>query len=339
MGHTTSDQLLPVISAGTPILPRGDGRLHIGGEPSSALVLTLEPPADAPAVARLLDDLRRPLTRAQLSARARAAGLTMAALSALLQRLVAAGKAEPPAGPDAPHLRVRIHGRGPLAARLADGLAALDIPVVSQTLGPGALHPSRRFDCNLLLLADRLIVDPPVRLALMAARTPHLPVVVHDGVGLVGPLVLPGLSSCLRCADLHRAELDPEWPRLAAQLAVVGVDAAPDDLAVTAALTCQEVAGIARRLRMRDTSPPQTLNHRLQIHSSPAGTTLVAAPPHPRCGCRSVPATLPPRPRVHYSQSRRKDSVERHHTGTGPPQCQAGGTTARHGGASSGRIR
>ncbi|MFC0314067.1 hypothetical protein ACFQNE_05340 [Gordonia phosphorivorans] len=339
MGHSTSDQLLPVISAGTPILPRGDGRLHVGGEPASALILTVDPPADARSVARLLDDLRRPLTRAQLTGRARAAGLTMAALTALLQRLVAAGKAEPPPAPDTAQLRVRIHGRGPLAALLADGLAARDVPVVSEALGPAALAPSRRLDCNLLLLADRLIVDPSVRLALMAARTPHLPVVVHDGVGVVGPLVLPGLSSCLQCADLYRTELDPEWPRLAAQLAAVGCDAHPEAVAVTATLACQEVEGIARRLRAGDTSPPQTLNHRLRIHSRPAGTTLVAAEPHPRCGCRPTAANPPSRQRVHYPQSRRKDSVERHHTGTGPPQCEVGSAPTGHGGPSGGRIR
>jgi hypothetical protein len=26
---------------------------------------------------------------------------------------------------------------------------------------------------------------------------PHLPVRVHDGTGLVGPLVIPGMTSCL----------------------------------------------------------------------------------------------------------------------------------------------
>jgi nicotinamidase-related amidase len=41
---------------------------------------------------------------------------------------------------------------------------------------------------------------------------------VRDGTGLVGPLVIPGVTSCLRCADLHRSDRDAAWPALAAQL-------------------------------------------------------------------------------------------------------------------------
>ncbi|WP_392508757.1 hypothetical protein ACF3NT_06520 [Naumannella halotolerans] len=35
----------------------------------------------------------------------------------------------------------------------------------------------------------------------------------------VGPLVLPAITPCPRCADLHRRDHDPDWPWLAAQLA------------------------------------------------------------------------------------------------------------------------
>ena len=48
---------------------------------------------------------------------------------------------------------------------------------------------------------------------LHAAGVPHLPVRVRDGTGLVGPLVIPGVTSCLGCADLHRSDRDAAWPR------------------------------------------------------------------------------------------------------------------------------
>ena len=51
---------------------------------------------------------------------------------------------------------------------------------------------------------------------LHAAGVPHLPVRVRDGTGLVGPLVIPGVTSCLGCADLHRSERDAAWPAVAA---------------------------------------------------------------------------------------------------------------------------
>lgn len=51
-------------------------------------------------------------------------------------------------------------------------------------------------------------------------RAAHLLAEVRDTVGVVGPLVLPGVSACLRCLDLTRTDLDPGWPAVAAQLCV-----------------------------------------------------------------------------------------------------------------------
>ena len=47
------------------------------------------------------------------------------------------------------------------------------------------------------MLTDFLVSDPRVVRDLHAARVPHLPVRVRDGTGLVGPLVVPGVTSCL----------------------------------------------------------------------------------------------------------------------------------------------
>jgi bacteriocin biosynthesis cyclodehydratase domain-containing protein len=78
------------------------------------------------------------------------------------------------------------------------------------------LPPHRRPD--LAVLTDAVVPDPPLVAALFADRIPHLAVRAREGTGLVGPLVLPGRTSCLRCADLYRADRDPCWPRVAAQL-------------------------------------------------------------------------------------------------------------------------
>jgi hypothetical protein len=71
---------------------------------------------------------------------------------------------------------------------------------------------------DLVVLADDLVVEPRLTQALVVARVPHLQVRLRDGKGIVGPLVLPGSTSCLRCADLTRCDFDAEWPHLAAQL-------------------------------------------------------------------------------------------------------------------------
>ena len=40
----------------------------------------------------------------------------------------------------------------------------------------------------------------------------------------VGPLVVPGRTSCLRCADLSRRDADPHWPLVLAQLSRLRLD-------------------------------------------------------------------------------------------------------------------
>jgi len=72
---------------------------------------------------------------------------------------------------------------------------------------------------DLVVLADALVPRPEQIDVLTAAAVPHLLVRIRDTVGIVGPLVVPGLTSCLRCADLHRCDRDECWPQLAAQLA------------------------------------------------------------------------------------------------------------------------
>ncbi len=50
---------------------------------------------------------------------------------------------------------------------------------------------------DLVVLADWLAADPRLLRDLHTAAVPHLPVRVRDGAGLVGPLVIPGVTSCL----------------------------------------------------------------------------------------------------------------------------------------------
>src|SRR6202042_974828 len=64
---------------------------------------------------------------------------------------------------------------------------------------------------TLLVLAGPL-PDPAARLP----DVPHLAVCAREAIGMVGPLVRPGVSACLRCLDLARADRDPGWPLILA---------------------------------------------------------------------------------------------------------------------------
>ena len=87
---------------------------------------------------------------------------------------------------------------------------------------PPADGPARRWlaaHADLVVLAEAARPDPVAASQLVVAGRAHLPVGVVDGRGTVGPLVVPGVTPCLRCEDLRRTDTDPTWPRLAAELA------------------------------------------------------------------------------------------------------------------------
>jgi hypothetical protein len=88
----------------------------------------------------------------------------------------------------------------------------------------GAVRPPHAADCRdahvAVLALDAWVAPPPLLLDLFAGtRLPYLVTAIRETCGVVGPLVVPGRSACLRCLDLHRADRDPQWPVIAAQLA------------------------------------------------------------------------------------------------------------------------
>ena len=59
---------------------------------------------------------------------------------------------------------------------------------------------------------------PELAAGLLADEVPHLTATAGEAIGIVGPLVIPGRSACLHCLDLARAERDPAWPLVLAQI-------------------------------------------------------------------------------------------------------------------------
>ena len=74
---------------------------------------------------------------------------------------------------------------------------------------------------SLVVLAPDTYGSPglSVLTTLADVGTPYLLTGVRETVGVVGPLVRPGATSCPHCHDLARADRDPAWPALAMQLA------------------------------------------------------------------------------------------------------------------------
>ncbi|MDR2280061.1 MAG: hypothetical protein LBE07_04295 [Gordonia sp. (in: high G+C Gram-positive bacteria)] len=273
MTATTNVPDLPVLLPGVPILARRDSCVQVGCDPGSAILIDVESDVDPRTFAALLQSLRQPTDYRSIARTVRAIGLDARTFRSLLDRLVAAGQATRPHRPPTPTLAIHILGRGDIARELARSLTAADMTVDEvPTTG-------------LVVIADQPVPDPRLTRLLMAARLPHLPVHLRDGVGVVGPLVLPGTSSCLRCADLHRTDFDPQWPIVAASLLDLVGHAPPAVLRATVAVAHGQIDEIITMLAASSPARPSLVDRSLEYSSAPSRLDTHARPVHPRCGC------------------------------------------------------
>jgi bacteriocin biosynthesis cyclodehydratase domain-containing protein len=215
---------------------------------------------------------------------------------------------------------VRVHGAGRIGAGLASFLAASGVGHVTCT-DPGAAEPadlapaglivadlgrpraegaaravqraapevSTRDDGtmpDLAILTDPALPDLTGRL--VRDRVPHLSVRTGEAIGVVGPLVQPGRSACLRCVDLHKADGDPAWPQILAQATLARPQPQACDT-VLAAMTATLAAAQALAYLDR-AAPPVTTNGTLELVLPGWQWRRRTWPPHPGCGCTNRPA-------------------------------------------------
>lgn len=161
------------------------------------------------------------------------------------------------------------------------GAAERAVEQMSGSVRTAPMPPSRAPD--LVVLADAAVPDPQLVASLSAAGTRHLVVRVREGTGWVGPMVVPGRTSCLRCLDLHRTDRDPCWPQVAAQLAV---QEQPADLfsanAVASFAACQVVRALGGE-------SPVLWNSALELDPFNGTVRRREWSPHPNCGCGAGP--------------------------------------------------
>ncbi len=142
----------------------------------------------------------------------------------------------------------------------------------------------------LHILAGDGPADPVAAAELTTAGIPHLQVWAGPGGAVIGPLVLPGRSSCLHCADLHRIEADPFWPRIAADRRVRRMPPATATAVAVAALAVREALDHLEGVRR-----PDTLDGTLDW-SAATGARRRTWAVHPECGCRSAVRDQSPGP-------------------------------------------
>jgi bacteriocin biosynthesis cyclodehydratase domain-containing protein len=232
---------------------------------------------------------------------------------------------------------VRVVGAGRVGAPLAAHLAAAGIGTVSvaddapATMADVAVGGVTRDDTGAArcVAAQRAVrrvtgeagsgpVPPPgqcpdlVVVAPVGARTggptrqlveagiAHLPVRVTGSRAVIGPLVLPGATSCLSCADLHRADRDPAWPLMVAQLSAPapGLQEAVDGTLAAAAAAHAALLALDFLDDLfrpgSGSARPITVNGTLELARPGWKWRRRSWLPHSRCHCRY--AEWAPRP-------------------------------------------
>jgi hypothetical protein len=143
-------------------------------------------------------------------------------------------------------------------------------------------------------------VLPDVTGALVRGRVPHLAVQTAEAIGVIGPLVRPGRSACLRCVDLRKADADPQWPTILAQATFARAQPQACDTvlaALAAAVACAQALALIDRglaaadggsgLAGRGSGPggPVTVNGTLEVVLPDWQWRRRTWLPHPACTC------------------------------------------------------
>jgi hypothetical protein len=308
------------LRTGLPVLRRGAGEVQIGTDPRWAVRLTGLAPAEVDALVARGLTTARPRLRA-LAEELALAGLAVpnetidGGPAALVWGLL-----RPDDDPSARARRrsdacVGVIGLGPTGLGIAAGLAAAGVGTVlldderavrSIDVGAGGyrwsdvgrpreeaatrllrdVSPAVEVDGGgnpaVLVVVEGAAADPARGERLVSLDATHLSVVVREADTVVGPLVVPGAGPCLRCLDLHRADVDPAWPLLLSQL--VGADPAePGPVATVAA-----GLAVAAVLAVVDGQPPR-LGSTWEIGLPDAVPRERSWAVHRRCGCVGLP--------------------------------------------------
>jgi hypothetical protein len=139
---------------------------------------------------------------------------------------------------------------------------------------------------EFIVLATVGVLDFEAFSILDHLAVPHLAVSVRELTGIVGPMVLPGATSCLHCQDLQRADRDPRWPSLALQFRQV-----TDGLRCPAALAAMVAAtATVQVVTHLDGDTPATIEGTLEVTLPDWRVRRRSWHRHPECPCALLAA-------------------------------------------------
>lgn len=159
----------------------------------------------------------------------------------------------------------------------------------------GAEHTDHLRAATLTVEVGDYVLSPRRYLPLVSADTPHLALIRDHNCLHVGPLVVPGLTPCFRCDDLHRLAADTGWPAVATQLLEGAPAPLPDEVAWLGAI---QVGLIGDHFLAGADEPPWSFTSRTVIHTVTGSVEVQPRSFHDGCGCQAPPgsATVPRSP-------------------------------------------
>jgi bacteriocin biosynthesis cyclodehydratase domain-containing protein len=157
-----------------------------------------------------------------------------------------------------------------------------------RTPRPGSARPGKAPASTALPDLAILVGRHPMELraSLMRDQIPHLAVAADEAIGVVGPLVIPGRTACLRCLDLTRSERDPAWPLILAQLEGREPDPLACDAPLAAAVAAQAAAQVLAFID-RAVAVDAVANGTLELVLPGWQWRRRTWPRHPGCSCGS----------------------------------------------------
>jgi hypothetical protein len=167
-------------------------------------------------------------------------------------------------------------------------------------------------DVDLVVLARSWAASDPLVGEVHDAGVPHLVATVRGEIGVVGPLVIPGATSCLRCADLHRRDADPRWPGLAAQL--TAAEPPPSGTTVTCLLTAA-TAAVQVLAYLDGTGLPVTAGATVELRPPDLVPRYRSWAAHPGCGCGAASSRTRTGAREHPFRQQKTPPCGRVHPG------------------------
>jgi hypothetical protein len=138
---------------------------------------------------------------------------------------------------------------------------------------------------------DAYAPDPATSEGFVRAGTPHLYGGVVESTGVVGPLVLPGVSPCAGCLLRGRAEREPSWPLVVGQWRTSGRRRAgvPACDAALATMVAGAIASYA--LSFLDGDGDCAAGYRTRFALPHLMGDAEQFSPHPECPCGAASVT------------------------------------------------